>query len=228
MILLKLNKNILIVFLLLSVFALGTLNFVDTVEAVQWKKYDSGKFTDEYPAMGNEKIAYYQSYTKGTNNLYVNIYSYSKNTGKKNLDAKLIFSKKNRIMTIKTNDYSWNKRDTTQFKTHYSVKTIYKVMIKEYINFNSIHPSKSAFDSQTFILDNQTVESYAIKLNNSHIMTFFYMNGEEISSSSIEKNKNTITIKKWDEKREVTKKETFKSTKSVNSIYKEFIKSIQE
>ena len=41
----RLNKNIFIVFLLLSVFAVGTLNFVDPVEAATWIKFDSGTYT---------------------------------------------------------------------------------------------------------------------------------------------------------------------------------------
>jgi hypothetical protein len=93
----KLNKNILIVFLLLSVFAVGTLSFVETAEAAKWKKYNSGKFTNEYSAAGDKKVMTYQSYTKGNNDLYVNVYSYSKKNNKKQLDTKYTFSKKNGI-----------------------------------------------------------------------------------------------------------------------------------
>lgn len=93
----RFNKNVLIVFLLLSVFAVGTLNFVDTASAAKWKKYDSGRFTDYYHAAGDKNIMSYQSYLKGNNELYVKIYSYSK-TGNKKLDNKVIFSKKNGII----------------------------------------------------------------------------------------------------------------------------------
>lgn len=69
----RLNKNIIIVFLLLSVFAVGTLNFADTVEAASWKKFDSGS----YKADDGAKIKY-TSYIKGTNKIHMKIYRNSK------------------------------------------------------------------------------------------------------------------------------------------------------
>ncbi|MCL2156743.1 MAG: hypothetical protein FWH54_01835 [Methanobrevibacter sp.] len=222
----KLIKNILIVFLLLSVLAIGTLTFTDTVEAAKWKKYDSGKFQNEYPMGGDKKIASYQSYLRGNNEIYVNIYSYSKKTNKKILRAKISFSKKNGIIKIVEKSYNSNEKNKYQIKTSKSVKTVYKAMMKNTIKVRSNPPNKAAFDNYTFKLNNQTVKIYSIKLDKNYINTYIYKNGEEIASASIEKNNNKVTIKKFDKKRKISNKETLKTTKSIDSVYKTFINDI--
>ena len=64
-IILRLNK-VLIAILLLSIFTVGTLSFVDTVEAATWKKIGSGNFKD--------KTMSYISYSKGTKEIKMDTY----------------------------------------------------------------------------------------------------------------------------------------------------------
>jgi len=137
------NKSVLLVFLLLSVFAVGTLNFVDTIDAASWKKYDSGKVTDEYPATGYKKIASYQSYTKGNNQLYVEMYSYPKEGGSKKI-SKATLTKKKNIIKITSKNYFSNEKKTGYFETKWSVKKLYKAVMKENIKDARTPPKKIA------------------------------------------------------------------------------------
>lgn len=222
MIILKINKNILIAILLLSVFAVGTMTCVDTVDAAKWKKYNSGSFNDEYPAYGYQKYGTYQSYVKGNNELYVNTYSYKENNARK-LDKKITFTKKNGKMKIAIIDYSWKERKSSEFKTFKSVKSVYKYYIKDFTKNTAISPSKAAFDKHTLYIDGQTVKTYAIKIDSSCIQIFFYVDGKEFSSQTIDKYKKTVTMKQYDYKRNIFAQDVFKTTKSVNTIYREVI-----
>ena len=76
-------KKVLIAILLLSVFAVGTLNFVDIAEAAKWKKFDSGKYYDKYTTKGYKKTITYTTYMKGSNNGKINYYAYRTKDNKK-------------------------------------------------------------------------------------------------------------------------------------------------
>lgn len=82
-IILKFNKNVLIAIFLLSVFAVGTLTFVDTVEAAKWKKYDSGSFNVKNPDPGYKKKISYVTYIKGSKDIKMNAYYHKSNNNKK-------------------------------------------------------------------------------------------------------------------------------------------------
>ncbi|MDR2967662.1 MAG: hypothetical protein LBU74_06915 [Methanobacteriaceae archaeon] len=216
----RFNQKIIIVFLLLSVFAVGTLQFVDTVEAAAWTKYNSGKFTNEYPAAGEKKIMTYQSYIKGTNQLYVNIYSYSKKTNKKKLDTRLTFNKKNGIMKTKMIDYSWNYTSPEQFKTSQSVKTAYKTSMNELIKGLSVPLKSKAFNMKTFKVKKNTFKTYSVKNDDSFFSGFIYKNNEEYITFSLYKENNTITYAKFNQKRVLTSEKNFNSTQTLSTIYK--------
>lgn len=221
-----LNKNILIIFLLLSIFAVGTLSFVEQVEAAEWKKYDSGKFTDFYPAASDKGIISYQSYVKGNNELYANLYSYSKKTGDKKLYTKFSFSKKNGITKIVINDYSWNKKLIGQNKVPYDVKTSYKSMMKHVIECWSTNPEKTAFDKQSFTVKNNKFKVYGVSHETNSLEAFIYKNNKEYQHFSISKENNKIVYEEHNQKRELISKETFKPTKNLKSIYKNKLNKI--
>jgi len=213
------NKKIILALILCSVFAVGTLYFADTVDAAQWKKYDSGKFKDEYPAAGHKKVSSYQSYTKGTNNLYVNIYGHSKN-GNKKLTNKLTLNKKGNIIKITEKNYFSNEKETFYYQTKWSVKKVYKNFMKESIKINGIPPKKVAFDKQSFTVKKNSFKAYGIKHNNYYISGYIYKNNEEYCSFTIANENNKYIYKEYNQKRKLTSKETFTSTQSITSIYK--------
>jgi len=224
MVLILMYKNIIIVFLLLSVFAVGTLNFVDNVEAAKWEKYDSGKYINYYAGAENKKIALYQSFIKDNNQLYVNIYSFSKKTGKKKLANKISFSKKKNVIKIVDDDYGWGEISEWKFKTSDSVKTTYKQMMNDIIKEKSNHPSKAAFDIKTFQQENETVKAYSIKYDKNYIKTFFYSNKTEVMAMSLGKYNDQLTIRLWDDKRDIVADQTVKSSLSLNYVYKFYMK----
>jgi hypothetical protein len=78
----RLNK-VLIAVLLLSVFAVGTLTFMDTVEAAKWKKFDSGNFNTKDPDPGYTKKISYSSYNKGSKYIKIDFYMYKTKNNKK-------------------------------------------------------------------------------------------------------------------------------------------------
>ena len=225
---LKFNKKILIVFLLLSVFAVGTMGFADTVEAAKWKKYDSGKYADEYPVAGYKKVISYQSYTKGNNNLYVDTFAYPKTGGKKLID-KTVFTKKNNIIKITSKNYFSNETMTGYFQTKLSVKKIYKDNMKVQIKDNSIPPEKKAFEKQSFTVNNDTYKVYGIKWDDYTISAYIYKNNVEYCGFGVyyvgylEWNKKIINNKnvyrEYNQKRKLVASENFSPSQSLLSIY---------
>jgi hypothetical protein len=211
---------------MLSVFAVGTLQFVDTVEAATWKKYDSGTFADEYPAAGDKNIMSYQSYVKGNNELYVNLYSFSKKTGNKKLDTKITFVKKNGVMKITMNYYSWNEKFTNQGKTPYSVKTVYKSTMKEIKKSSSVPPEKIAFDKQSFTVNNNNFKVYGINYSKNVMEVYIYKNNEEYCHFSVYKENNKIIYEEHNQNRKLVSKESFKSPNTLTSIYKNKLNKI--
>ena len=127
---LRLNKKVLIGFLLLSVFATGTLSFVDTVEAAKWKKFDSGtiKFNDSDPAFKN-KVSYV-TYIKGSKEIKMNYYWYTAKENKKIHAGTFYFTQvgKNRIKSVIA-DGKGKKSKVDYIAYPYSVKQYYKSVI---------------------------------------------------------------------------------------------------
>jgi len=120
---LKLNKS-LIVFLMISVFAVGTITMAETVEAASWKKFDSGtiyaKSSD--PTFANQ--ASYTTYIKGSKDIKMNIYSIKKVNNKKVYQGALYLSKTGN----KIKSYAIDKKGK---KTKPSYE-IYKGSVKQY------------------------------------------------------------------------------------------------
>ncbi len=229
-VMLKINKKILIVFLLLSIFAVGTLSFVGAVEAAKWTKYDSGKYSDEYPLAGYKKVVSYQSYTKGNNALYVDSYVYPKKGGKQ-LSDRTTFTKKNNVLKITSKNYFSNEIGSVYYETTGSVKSLYKAGMKNIIEDSGISLEKKAFNKQTFTVKNNTFKIYGIK-DGKDMSAYIYKNGERYSSFGVsyvyhmEYNKKyrTITNKnvyyEYNQKGKLTAIEAFKTTQSISSIYK--------
>jgi len=123
---LRLNKNIVIVIFLLFVFAVGTIGFVDTVEAAKWKKLDSGSFNVEKPDAGYKKKISYTSYTKGANNIKMDLFGYKKKNNKK-IKLQTIFYTKSGDKVKYYNVNSKGKKSKVQSATiNTTLKTFYK------------------------------------------------------------------------------------------------------
>ena len=110
------TKKIIVAFLLLSVFTVGTLSFADTVEAAKWKKFSSGNFKD--------KKMSYVSYSKGTKEIKMD--TYVKLKGKKTKVASLFFTKTGSNIKSYSVDYKGKKSKVTT--------TAYKGNAKQYYN----------------------------------------------------------------------------------------------
>lgn len=229
-------KRILITFILISIFAVGTLTFVDTVEAAKWKKYDSGKFADEYNYAGYKKIAAYQSYTKGDNNLYVDTYIYPKNGNSKKLAHREILIKKNNNLKITNIDYISKEKTVNYYTTTYSVKRLYKNTMNYVIKENAIPPEKKAIQKQSFTVNNDVYKVYGIRYSNESITGYIYKNNEEYSRFGVDyvyymeyNNKvifNKNFYREYNQKMKVVSRETFSPTRSLTSIYKTKLNNI--
>ena len=110
----KLNKNIIIAILLLSVFAVGTIGFTDTVEGAKWKKFDSGSFTPESSTFTvdssfKQNKVLFVSYIKGSDKLKIKYYAYKKNNNKKVLESTDFLTKTGKKIKITSVDYKGKK-----------------------------------------------------------------------------------------------------------------------
>lgn len=128
----KINKNIIIVFLLLSVFAVGTLTFTETVDAAKWKKFDTGKFpikdTKDY-IPGAKPFMKYVSYSK-PNNIQINMYITKKSDNKNIKFMYMQFTKPNKNYVKMTSKSVFEtKKDSETMKWPYSLKSYYKIVI---------------------------------------------------------------------------------------------------
>jgi len=112
-----LNKKAIIFIILCSIFAIGTLNIIDSVEATKWKKYDSGTIKIEKNVTFN-----YKTYIKKTNQMRVDI-SYKKTLLTKTYLRKNITGINSVIIDNKGKTISKNftktKMDLKTFYTHY-------------------------------------------------------------------------------------------------------------
>jgi hypothetical protein len=126
-IILRLDKNMIIVFLLLSVFAVGILSLNGTVEAAKWKKFDSGSYNIENPDKEYKKTISYNSYSKGSNKIKVEFILTKTKDNKKVHSDTLLFTKKGKYLYLKGTDYTRKpvKVDKDTYKTKISVKNFY-------------------------------------------------------------------------------------------------------
>ena len=139
-----LNKKIIAVLFLCCVFIVGTFGVL-TVDATNWKKFDSGKISTEYPSVGYKKVIYFQAFTKGENKLYYEAYFFPKNASAKKLAFRVKLTKKNDVITEKTKDYFSKEKEINYVKTKWSVKKFYKNSKKDIIKFSTTPADKLAF-----------------------------------------------------------------------------------
>ena len=223
------KRKYIIGILLAVLMVCAVVSFADTVSAAKWKKYDSGKFSDNYPPVGYKIGSKYQSYVKGDNKLYVNYYNFKKGTNKKHLGAKWTFTKidKKTIKLVEQTDFK--KKNTYYLNSKFSVKKTYKLLNKEHLKILSKHPKKIAFDKKSFTSNGVKVNSYAFG-NNDVIQVIIRKssNDEEFCTVSMEKNKNKVTIEKFNNKRNSFYKTSFKSNESLKNIYYDFINDLMK
>ena len=122
---LRLNKNVLIAILLLSVFAVGTLSFTDTVEAATWKKIDSGTIYGKTDPGYKNKLTYV-SYIKGSKDIKMNFYGYKTKNNKKVLGGIIYFSKVGNKIKITEIDSKGEKSKPEYISYGGTVKQYYK------------------------------------------------------------------------------------------------------
>jgi len=199
-----------------------SLSLIDDVSAAKWKKYDSAKYTDNYPPAGYKKTAKYQSYTNGENKLYANFYNFKKGTNKKYLNTKLtITKKKNTVKVVGVDDYG--KKVTYYFKTKDSVKKVYKSLRNGSLRLLKISPEKLAFDKKTAIFNGKKLKLYGISPFDNYIIVYGYVSNEEIMTIMLTKSNGKITMESYDNNRKRTYKTSFKSNSSLKSVYNVFI-----
>ena len=127
----KLNKNVLIAISLLTVFAVGTISLSDTVEAVEWKKFDSGSFKGVKPDPGFKNKMSYISHKKDSNNIKITLYGYKKKKNKKVLVQTIHFTKTGDVVKIYST-YKKGKKSKTQsgkVKVNMTLGNFYKNFI---------------------------------------------------------------------------------------------------
>ena len=122
-------KKILIVFLLLSVFIVGTLTFTDTVEAAKWKKYDSGSYNEKGSFPGFKNKVSYVTYIKDSKNIKINFYQYKAKNNKKVLGSTLYLIKSGK--NVKIYGVENGKKSGTSLDPYSgTIKNYYKKIIK--------------------------------------------------------------------------------------------------
>ncbi|MCL2157615.1 MAG: hypothetical protein FWH54_06300 [Methanobrevibacter sp.] len=122
----RLCKNIFIVVFLLSVFAVGTMSFVGTVEAAKWKKYDSFSYNTKNPDPGYKKKVSIVTYIKGTKDIKMNVYGYKTKNNKKMFIGNMYLSKTGDKLKFQVVDSKGKKSKPEYGKTKLSVKSCYK------------------------------------------------------------------------------------------------------
>lgn len=139
----KLNKNIIIAILLLSFFAVGTMNLLDTVEAAKWKKFDSGTFTVTPGAFSldstfnSKKKVSFVSYSKGSNQIKMNFYAYKKKNNKKAYESTTYYTKSGKEIKSNIVDYKGQKSSGGTATVTSSLKSYYKTKLSSYKNIKS-------------------------------------------------------------------------------------------
>lgn len=123
-------KNLIMVFLLLSVFTVGTLSFVETVDAACWKKYDSGKIITKNPKPRFKKTVTYVSYEKNSNTVHGKYYGYKTKNNQKKLIFILFISKDKNKGKMTLTDFT-GKKIKRSSETFYSGKYNAKILLKK-------------------------------------------------------------------------------------------------
>ena len=149
MIILKISK-IATTILMLSIFAVGTMTFIDTVEAAinpidnekeytveskeksaKWIKFDSGTINFPKPDKGYRNKHSYVAYSKGSKDIRVNFYGYKIKNNKKTYVGALFLSKTGNKLTYYA-IYSTGKKEQPSYSTtKMSVRQTYNAMISE-------------------------------------------------------------------------------------------------
>ena len=127
-------RKVIIVFLLLSVFTVGTLVFVDTVEAASWKKLGSGTFKDNNPGTDFEKTGSFISYSKGSKDIKMDFYIHPKKDKKAKSGTLFISKTGNKIKTYTVNFKGKKSKEST---------ITYKGSVKEFYNYYISHLKKN-------------------------------------------------------------------------------------
>ena len=112
-------KKVLIVVFLLSVFAVGTLNFVDTVEAKKWKQFDSGTYTTD-----GIKCSY-KSYSRGSNEIRIDVIY------RGDVIARNYLTKTKTGINLAIKDYTGKTIDEKFLKSPLSLKNFYRLFKEE-------------------------------------------------------------------------------------------------
>lgn len=133
------NKKIIFAILLISIFAVGTLNFAGTVNAAKWKQFDSGKMSyknmDKYQKNFFKPYYFYTGYVKGDNRLYANFYYKTKKTNKVYLAEKISLTKSNNdIMKLTYTYYVRNEKSTRTYESNNTIKQEYNLFKKAAAN----------------------------------------------------------------------------------------------
>lgn len=129
------SKKIIVTLLLISVVAVGTLSFTDTVHAVKWKQFDSGKIPYEnmhkYLKTHFKPYYFYKAYVKSDNRLYANFYYKAKKTNKPYLAEKISITKSNNnTMKITYTNYLRNEKINRTYESNNTIKQEYKLYKK--------------------------------------------------------------------------------------------------
>jgi AAA+ ATPase superfamily predicted ATPase len=125
------TKKIIVAFLLLSVFAVGTVACTDTVEAAAWKKIDSGTWKSSDPSSGYKKTLTYVTYVKGSNDIKIDMYKYKIKNNKKVFDGTLYISKIGNTMKVQSVSPTGKKLASPDYYTYKgTIKQFYKEIKK--------------------------------------------------------------------------------------------------
>ncbi|MCL2156439.1 MAG: hypothetical protein FWH54_00255 [Methanobrevibacter sp.] len=116
-------KNVFIVIFLISVFAVGTISSIDTVEAAKWKKYDSGTVKIQ------GKTLKYKTYIKGSKEMRMDMSSSGK------ILMKYYFTKTKTGIKVAVKDKKGKTINSASAKTKVSLKSYYKVVIRLLKNY---------------------------------------------------------------------------------------------
>lgn len=117
----------------MSVLVVGTLSFVDTVDAAKWKKFDSGSIYMTNSAKNPnftkniKPIMYYVSYYKTPNTIQMKQYYKIGNSNKKTFMYSENFIKKNNTITLILKDSKNKIISRNSAKTKLSLKNYYKL-----------------------------------------------------------------------------------------------------
>lgn len=124
----KINKNVITVFILLSIFVTG-LAIAEPVTSAKYVKFDSGSFPLKEEATGFKKNAKYVSYSK-KNKIHINMYITFKASNKNFRISQTQFTKSSKNYIKQSTKSFGSTTQTKTFKYTKSLSTYYKLFIK--------------------------------------------------------------------------------------------------